>query len=187
MPLTVKKRGQVHFQEGLSEPDPDLPFFQGAAFTHLHGNTHMTRRLVCLALSIWLAQSAFARDAAHDEREVRRVEAEVCQAFESGDAQTLRKDLDGRFTLTTSRGEVTDLAHNLDEVAKREPRYDVFRNHDQKVRLYGDAAIVTGITTVKGTAAGEAFAADFQFTDTYVRRGEHWLLAASHASRLPAK
>ena len=134
-----------------------------------------------------LAGPALARDAAHDERDVRRVEAELCKAFETGDATTLRKDLDATFTLTNSRGEVGDFAQNLDEVQKREPRYEVFRNHDQHVRLYGDAAIVTGITTVKGTSKGEPFAADFQFTDTYVRRAGHWLLAASHASRLPAK
>jgi len=134
-----------------------------------------------------LAGSANARAAARDELAIRRVEAELCKAFEDGDTQILRKDLDATFTLTNSRGEVSDFTQNLEEVAKREPRYEVFRNHDQNVRLYGDAAIVTGITTVKGRAQGELFAADFQFTDTYVRRKGHWLLAASHASRLPTK
>src|SRR5258708_30979383 len=146
----------------------------------------MAHRIARIALWFCVAANAAARGAADDEREIRRVEAELCHAFEIGDAQTLRKDLDATFTLTSSRGEVTNLAQNLDEVARREPRYDEFRNHDQKVRLYGDAAIVIGITTIRGTSEGKAFAADFQFTDTYVRRDRHWLLAASHASRLPA-
>ena len=134
-----------------------------------------------------IAGSVQARDASQDEREIRRVEAQLCHAFEIGDAGTLRKDLDVTFTLTNSRGEVSDFSQNLAEVASREPRYEIFRNHDQRVRVYHDAAIVTGITTVKGTSKGEAFAADFQFTDTYVRRNRHWLLAASHASRLSAR
>jgi len=134
-----------------------------------------------------IASSVHARDAAQDEREIRRVEAQLCHAFEIGDAGTLRKDLDVTFTLTNSHGEVSDFAQNLAEVASREPRYEIFRNHDQQVRVYRDAAIVTGITTVKGTSKGDAFAADFQFTDTYVRRDGHWLLAASHASRLSAR
>jgi ketosteroid isomerase-like protein len=134
-----------------------------------------------------LAGAASARDAAQDELAIRRVEAELCKAFEDGDAQILRGDLDATFTLTNSRGEISDFTQNLEEVAKREPRYEVFRNHDQNVRLYGDAAIVTGITTVKGRSKGEPFAADFEFTDTYVRRNGHWLLAASHASRLSTK
>jgi len=134
-----------------------------------------------------IASSVHARDAAQDEREIRRVEAQLCHAFEIGDAGTLRKDLDVTFTLTNSHGEVSDFAQNLAEVASREPRYEIFRNHDQQVRVYRDAAIVTGITSVKGTSKGDAFAADFQFTDTYVRRDGHWLLAASHASRLSAR
>jgi len=134
-----------------------------------------------------IASSVHAHDAAQDEREIRRVEAQLCHAFEIGDAGTLRKDLDVTFTLTNSHGEVSDFAQNLAEVASREPRYEIFRNHDQQVRVYRDAAIVTGITTVKGTSKGDAFAADFQFTDTYVRRDGHWLLAASHASRLSAR
>jgi ketosteroid isomerase-like protein len=145
----------------------------------------MNLRMSCSVVAgIFLCVIAYARDAAQDEREIRRVETAICSEFESGDAAGLKKNLDASFTLTSSRGEVTDLRQNLDEVGRREPHYEVFRNHDQNVRLYGDAAIVTGITTVKGTSDGKPFAADFQFTDTYVRRNARWLLAASHASRL---
>lgn len=130
------------------------------------------------------AAAAQARDAADDERDLLRVEAELCHAFEAGDAKYLRDGLDRSFTLTDSHGEVTGYERNIDDVARREPRYDVFRNHEQKVRLYGDAAIVTGITTVKGGTGKDAFAADFQYTDTWIRRDGRWKLAASHASHL---
>ncbi len=65
-------------------------------------------------------------------------------------------------------------------------QYELFRNHDSKLRVYGDTAVVNGVTSVKGSAGGEAFAADFQFTDTYVRRKSGWVIVASHASRLQA-
>ena len=131
------------------------------------------------------AGSSHARDAAQDEREIRRVEAALCQAFEKGDAETLRKGLDPGFTLTSSTGVVTDFEQNVAEVAQRDPAYEIFRNHDQKVRLHGDAAIVTGITSIKGQSGGKSFEGDFQFTDTWVYGGGRWKLAASHASRLP--
>ena len=145
------------------------------------------RRIVLLILLLALTSaSAAARSATGDEKEILRVEALLCRAFESGDAATLRKQMDATFTQTSSRGEVTGFEQNVAEVAKREPRYEVFRNHDQKIRLYGDAAIVLGITTVKGTADGQPFAGDFQYTDTWIRRNGEWKIAASHASRLPA-
>lgn len=144
-------------------------------------------RPMLAAISILVFGNAMAAGPSHDERALLPKEAATCHAFEVGDAAYLRKALDPRFTLTSSKGVVTDLQQNLAEVAAREPKYREFRNHDQRVRLYGDAAIVTGITSVKGTSAGEAFAADFQYTDTWIRRGTAWQLAASHASRLAAK
>jgi hypothetical protein len=143
----------------------------------------MIRQAVAL-LAFALAGAAVAHDAARDEREILRVEAVLCKAFEAGDGATLRKYLDPHLTLTSSRGVVTDFEQNVAEVTSREPRYEVFRNHEQKVRLYGDSAIILGITTVKGVAGGEPFAADFQYTDTWVRAKDGWKLAASHASKL---
>ncbi|HEY2394616.1 MAG TPA: nuclear transport factor 2 family protein [Rudaea sp.] len=140
---------------------------------------------IVLALVVAMAAcGGFARATSGDEQEIRRVEALLCKAFESGDAATLRRYMDAAFTQTSSRGEVTDFAQNVAEVAKREPRYEVFRNHEQKVRLYGDSAIILGITTVKGTSEGKPFEADFQYTDTWIHRDGHWKIAASHASRL---
>jgi ketosteroid isomerase-like protein len=130
------------------------------------------------------ASAASARDAAQDERDLLKVEATLCRAFETGDVEALRKGLDARFTLTDSKGTVTDLEQNLAEVSRKDPVYEVFRNHHQKVRLYGDAAIVTGITTLKGHSGKTPFAGDFQFTDTWVHRDGQWRLAASHVTRL---
>jgi len=148
----------------------------------------MTRAHILSAiLALGLSAHALARDAARDEREIRRVEALVCAAFERGGGGTLERHLTPDFTLTSSRGEVTDRAQNIAEVVSREPRYDVFRNHDQKLRLYGDTAIILGITTVKETADNKPFEADFQYTDTWLRRNGVWKIVASHASRLPPK
>lgn len=138
-----------------------------------------TVRWALLAASSW-AQAGEAED----RRDILAVETILCRAFEGGDAKTLERHLDPGFTLVDSRGVVTGLAANLAEVASREPRYRVFRNRDQRIRLHGDAAIVTGVTHVEGDSQGQAFTADFRFTDTWIRYPDGWKLAASHASRL---
>ncbi len=51
-----------------------------------------------------------------------------------------------------------------------------------QVRLHGDAALITGRTTVTGTAGNTPFAAELQFTDTLVRQNGRWRVAASHVS-----
>lgn len=144
----------------------------------------MTSQLSLLAALLFAASAAHARDAEQDKRDILRVEAELCRAFESGDAAALRASLDPTFTLVDSHGAITGLAENLAEVQSREPAYDEFRNHDQDVRLYGDAAVVTGITTVRGRSGKTAFAADFKYTDTWIHRDGRWIMVATHASRL---
>lgn len=139
-------------------------------------------------LPIWLmaiAITATAGEPDQPKHDLLRVEADACHAFEAGNAEGLRRMLTADFTLVDSHGEVTNLDQNLAEVAAREPFYEEFRNHDQQVRLYGDTALIVGITSVRGRAGGAPFAADFRYTDTWIRQHGKWRLAASHASRLP--
>jgi hypothetical protein len=50
-------------------------------------------------------------------------------------------------------------------------------------RVYGDAAVVTGLLTVKLTAQPAPYT--LRFTDVWARRGSRWQLVAFHAARLP--
>jgi hypothetical protein len=143
----------------------------------------MIRIHTLLATLLLSTAVAHARDAHDDERDLLRAEAALCHAFEVGDADAAGRGLESRFTLTDSNGRVTDRAVNMAEVARRDPTYGVFRNRDQTVRLYGDAAVLTGITEVKGHSGDKAFAATFSYTDTWIRRGGAWILVASHASK----
>jgi ketosteroid isomerase-like protein len=142
------------------------------------------RSLVLLGL-VALSGVPAARPQGAAEKEVEEALHAACAAFERGDVAFLEAFLGDGFTLTNGGGEVTSRERTLDEVRRREPRYEVFRNSRMRVRLYGDTALVLGITTVKGSSAGGAFAAELAFTDTLLKRGGHWVIVASHASRAP--
>jgi ketosteroid isomerase-like protein len=122
---------------------------------------------------------------ADDIAEILAAERVLCAAFEAEDAAALERGLSADFTLVDSRGTVTTRADEVAALRTGAVRYGVFRNEGTKVRLHGDAAIATGITRVAGAQGDAAFAASFRFTDTWVRQGGRWLLAASHASKLP--
>ena len=135
-----------------------------------------------------LGAAAFSALAAQPPADPRaallQAEADACRAFEQGDAQALRGLLTDDSTLVDSHGIVSGLEQNLAEVAAREPYYDEFRNDGQAVRLYGDSALIVGVTHIRGRADGEAFAADFRYTDTWILRDGRWRLGATHASRI---
>jgi ketosteroid isomerase-like protein len=50
--------------------------------------------------------------------------------------------------------------------------------------VYGDTAVVQGITSLKGRAAGKPFALDVRFTDTLVRVNGSWTIVVSHVTRI---
>ncbi|MGH8172475.1 MAG: nuclear transport factor 2 family protein, partial [Rhodanobacteraceae bacterium] len=121
------------------------------------------------------------------EEALKRVEQALCDAFRTNDADAVARNIDETYTLTNSRAVVSTRAEDIAEVKKAETQYSEFRNHDQKMRLYGDTAVIIGITSIKGVSGGEPFELDVRFTDTYVRRADGWKLAAGHVTRIPAK
>ena len=132
-----------------------------------------------------VASLAHAQENA-EEKALRQAEAALCDAFHNRDAATIQRIEDEHYTLTDSRGGVTGRDSDMAEAKKGDPHYNEFHNHSQKFRFYGDTAVVNGITSLKGVSAGKAFAADFQFTDTWVKRNGEWKIVASHATRIAA-
>ena len=141
----------------------------------------------CLLALLLSAPTLVAADDARDEAAVIAALHAACDAYARGDAGWLEQALDERFTLTDSSGAITTRADELAAVRAGEPKYEIFANSDMKVRLYGDAALVTGVTTVKGVSAGKPFHSRLQFTDTLIRRAGRWSIAASHVSPAPAQ
>jgi ketosteroid isomerase-like protein len=141
----------------------------------------------CLLALLLATPVVVNADAARDEAAVMAALHAACDAYAKGDAAYLEQALEDRFTLTDTRGAITTKADELAAVRAREPKYEIFRNSEMKVRLYGDAALVTGITEVKGASAGKPFHSRLQFTDTLVRRAGRWLIAASHVSPAPTE
>ena len=116
---------------------------------------------------------------------VLQAEREGCAAYLHGDAGKIANFLTDDYTLTNSKGEITTSADDIEDAKSGRVHYDVFENYDMKVRIYDDhTAIVTGKTKVKGNAQGKPIDIIVQFTDTFVKRGGRWRLAAGHVSRL---
>lgn len=109
---------------------------------------------------------------------------ELCKAFETADTERLRKNMTANFTLTSSNGSVTSLEDEINDLKSGKARYSVFKNVNMKVRLYGNTAVVTGQTIIKGEYEKSSIEAEFQFTDTLIWKDNRWWMVSSHASRL---
>jgi ketosteroid isomerase-like protein len=55
---------------------------------------------------------------------------------------------------------------------------------DMKVRVFGEAAVVTYTTTDKGKYKGADISGRYRWTDTFVRRGGKWHIVAGHGTAI---
>jgi ketosteroid isomerase-like protein len=60
-------------------------------------------------------------------------------------------------------------------------------DENMKVQPYGDVAIATGISVIKGTFDGQDISGRYAWTDTWVEIGGRWQCVAEHGSKLPSK
>lgn len=123
--------------------------------------------------------------AAADAEAAMAVTQEACKAFREGDVAAAERLLLPEFTLVSSSSRVDSREATLAEVRAREPRYERFENVDMTARVYGDVAMVRGVTRLAGTAAGERFELDVRFTDLLLRKPDGWKLVTSHVTRIP--
>jgi ketosteroid isomerase-like protein len=138
-------------------------------------------RALCL-FAVLSLNSALA--AATPEQDAMAVTQAACDAFRLRDIPALERLLAPEFNLVSSNSEIQSRAQALQEVRDGDPQYDRFENHSMTARVYGDTAVVQGITSLKGRAAGKPFALDVRFTDTLVRVKGSWTIVVSHVTRI---
>jgi ketosteroid isomerase-like protein len=146
---------------------------------------YASRLLFCTLFASTLTAPACAQNS-DEEQTVMAVTQQGCDALRNGDLAAAEKVLAPEFTLVGSNAQIQTRDDIFAEMRAGDPQYDVFRNHSMTARVYGDAAIVQGITTVKGTSGGTAFETDVRFTDTLIKHDGQWRLVVSHATKILA-
>lgn len=109
----------------------------------------------------------------------------ACAAYLRNDAVAIDSLIADSYTLTDSKGVITTKADDLRDARDKAVAFSAFRNEDMKVRIYGNAAVVTGRTIVQGrTKDGTDVDIEVQFTDTVIFANGRWQLVAGQVARL---
>ena len=95
------------------------------------------------------------------------------------DTAIVRKDragiagnMAGSFMQIGSDGRVADKAAFLDAIVSDRLVIEPYTVEEFRVRFYGDTALVTGRTDMRGSWDGKPFRSHYRFTDTYVREAD---------------
>jgi Domain of unknown function (DUF4440) len=116
------------------------------------------------------------------------LESKMARAWVQRDTQTLEQILADDFTLAGTGDALIGKGEYVAGLDNPEFRTTSAIVNDVRIRVYGDAAVVTGRATYQGWSRKRGrYVRRFRFTDTFIRHDSTWQCAATHASALAAE
>jgi len=137
--------------------------------------------VISVALAIPMTSSAQSTHDA-DVRELQRLETVWNEAHEHGDADALEKLWSEDMEVAVPKMPVMTKADVLKFASSGRMKFLSYRTSDVKVRVYDNAAVVTGRLQRTRIINGQEISDDWRFTKTYVRESQKWRVVAFHAS-----
>ena len=132
--------------------------------------------LECMLAATVLAQGP------SDEAELLKLERVWNEAHVRGDAEVLGGLWADDLVVVVPRMRTLSKAEALAVVRVAKVRFPRYETSDIRVRVYGDAAVVTGRLRRTRQMGETAVEDDWQFTKVYVRQADRWRVVAFHAS-----
>ncbi|WP_222873211.1 nuclear transport factor 2 family protein [Hankyongella ginsenosidimutans] len=113
------------------------------------------------------------------------LESQYESSVRQQDVATLERLIANDFVATSSRGELRDKATEIADIAPA-PGIEVrgFELDDISVRLFGDAAIVTGRAKLDVRIGARASSSVSRYTRIYARREENWRIVGQQLTRI---
>jgi uncharacterized protein (TIGR02246 family) len=139
--------------------------------------------LMIAALSLGSATDLNA-SSDEDAKIVAALDTKYQAAVKSNDAATMDQILADDFVLVNGRGKVSSKADLIESARKKEVTYERQDEESgtQKVRVWGDTAVVTALLWIKAVQAGKPIEYKLWFSDTYVRTPAGWRYVFGQAS-----
>jgi ketosteroid isomerase-like protein len=104
-------------------------------------------------------------------------------ALIKADTRTLNTMLTPDFILIdVMSGSVHEKGPLLQAIGAGEVKFVSIEPADRRVRIYGNAGVVTGRTRMKVSAGGADTAASSRYTHVFVKENDRWLLASAQGT-----
>jgi len=121
------------------------------------------------------------------EQELIKLENEWGDAWVKRDVAFFDRIIADDYTWTSPEGIVWTKAQDLALVKSGDVVITSWVLAEMKVRVYGDAAVVTGRSSVKETYKGEDVSGQYRWTHTWVKRAGRWRCVTGHSSEIAQK
>jgi hypothetical protein len=139
---------------------------------------------IAVASHFVLSQTSNRPAEIQDRAALIKLTDEITKAKTRRDITGLDRLLGDDYILTNPAGLVANKSEYLDGAGADTATYESVVNYDQAVKIYGNAAVVTGTTSVKGAYDGHDIGGLFRFTHVFVKRQDRWQAVATQLTRI---
>lgn len=121
------------------------------------------------------------------QEEILRLEKDFGQAMTKNDAEAIERFLAADLIIIDPDDGIIDKSRFLDVVKSGALSHEVMNSDDIRVRIYGNAATVTALTTSKGSFMGQEFTTQERATDVFVNESGRWQCVLTQLTRFTKK
>ncbi|MGA2696575.1 MAG: nuclear transport factor 2 family protein [Terriglobales bacterium] len=142
------------------------------------------RAVATLSIAVLLlaALNCSAQTNSANESKILAMENAWAQAEEHADFKALQTLLDDSLVYIRYDGAVWNKAQYLASLKDTTSKEEQGVNESMTARVFGDAAVVTGIYRVKGTEKGKPYQRRERFADTWIYRNGVWVCITSQVT-----
>jgi ketosteroid isomerase-like protein len=148
----------------------------------------MTRNLMMGSLLLIAAVSAHAQPRNQSPRgvveEIRKADRERIQAQVHADAVALNRIYADDFIGVGPSGTVRTKKDVLADFTSGSLKFQSITTDEVRIRVYGNTAVETGLSTMKGQDADKVVPEENRFTRVWIKQRGRWRLVANHYSNL---
>ena len=127
-------------------------------------------------------QAAIKHPKTSTEQVIRKLDNERIQAQIHADAAALARIYADDFVGVGPSGTVRTKPQVISDFTSGDLRFQSITTDDVRVRVYGNAAVETGRSTMNGQDKGKTVPHDTRFTRVWIKQNGRWRLVANHYS-----
>jgi ketosteroid isomerase-like protein len=148
----------------------------------------MKRSLMMVSFLLLAGVSAHAQPQSQNQKgvieEIRKLDRERIQAQVNADSVTLDRIYADDFIGIGPSGTLRTKKEVLADFASGSLKFQSITTDEVRIRVYGNAAVETGISTMKGQDAEKVVPEENRFTRVWIKQVGRWRLVANHYSNL---
>ena len=119
------------------------------------------------------------------EKQIVELERARLKAMIDADSEALNSILSDDLTYIHTTTREDSKKSLIGSLVSGRLSYESMDTEDVKIRIYGDAAVVTGSAAIKVSSGGRLLEFSILFTDVYAKQDGRWQMVAWQSTRKP--